>query len=283
MQTVYVDLFFLINFSMDFLCIFSVSKFLSKRLSFPRAFLGAMIGGLYSVLLIFLPQAGISTFIMNILCCILICLLVFAERGDGIKALSVNCIAYFLSSVLLGGVMTAAFNLLNSSGITLDKTDGKDIPPWLTVSVAAASAAASYFGSRFIKRRVSKQTAYITVTLNNKELSLAAMYDSGNLLRDSISGRPVIVADKKHINHFFGSEEILNIKSLDKLDAETSKRVVLIPYSTASGSKTMVALRPQRLIINSGGAKKSADALIGFASVKCAVDGCSALIPSELL
>lgn len=282
MQTVYVDLLFLINFSMDFLCLFSVSKILSKRLSFPRAILGAFVGGLYSVLLIFLPESGISNIIMSILCCMLICLLVFAQRGDDIKALFTNSVTYFLSSVLLGGIMTAAFNLLNGSGIKLDGDNGNGIPPWLTLSLAAISAMMSYIGSRFIKRRAFKQTAYITVTLNGKALSLAGMYDSGNLLRDGISGKPVIVADKKYINQIFGNQKDLDINALDKLDRETAKRVVLIPYHTASGSKTMVALRPQKIIINSEGVKKDVDALIGFASVRCGVDGCSALIPQEL-
>lgn len=282
MQTVYVDLLFLINFSMDFLCLFLVSKILFKNLSFLRAVLGAALGGIYSVSVFFFPDVGFSKFITDILCCVLICLIVFAKKGDGIKNLSVNCFTYFLSSVLLGGIMTAAFNLLNSSGIILEGADGRDIPPWLTISVGVASAVASYVGGRFIKRRAGKQTAYITVNIGGKELSLSAMCDSGNLLRDSISGKPVIVADERHMPYFFKEIKKFNLNSLDKLDKSIAKRIVLIPYSTASGSKTMVALRPQKLTIDSHGAKKDVDALIGFANIKCAVDGCSALIPSEL-
>ena len=283
MQTVYVDLLFFINFSMDFLCLFLVSKILFKKLSLLRALLGATFGGIYSILAFFLPDMGFSRLIIDVMCCALICLTVFAVKGDGIKSLIANCFTYFLSSVLLGGIMTAAFNLLNSSGIVLEGADGRDIPPWLTVSVGVASAIASYIGGRFIKRRSGTQTAHVTVNIDSKELSVSAMCDSGNLLRDSISGKPVIVADKKHIRHFFKNIKELDLNALDRLDTDMAKRIVLIPYSTASGSKTMIALRPQKLTVDSHGKPKEVDALIGFADINCTVDGCSALIPSELL
>ena len=45
-QTVYVDLYFLINFSMDFLCFFLTAKLLDRRLGIGRGLIGAALGGL---------------------------------------------------------------------------------------------------------------------------------------------------------------------------------------------------------------------------------------------
>lgn len=283
MQTVYVDLLFMINFSMDFLCVFLVSKLLFKKISLLRAIIGAAIGGTFSVCMIFMPAESILNLILDVLCYIFICLVVFAKKGDGIKTLLINCSTYFISSVLLGGIMTATFSLLNNSGITLDDTEGNDFPPWLVLGIGLFSFAVSYFGGRYIKRRSCKEIVDIKMVIADKELTVSAMCDSGNFLCDSISGKPVIVADMKHAKYFFDGIDKLNIDVLDKLEPKVACKAVLIPYSTASGSRTMVAFRPRELTINHNGKVKSADALIGFADIKCTTDGCSALIPSELL
>ena len=283
LQTVYVDLLFLVNFSMDFLCIILMSKITFRKLLLWRAFLAATIGGLYSVLLIFTPISGVIGIAANILCCFTICLVAFSSRGESFSVLLTHCLTYFLSSVFLGGITTAAFNLLNNSGINTDSLEGEDFPPLMTLSLGVCSVITTYLGGRLIKRRSCKQTAKITLTLSDKTLTLMGLYDSGNLLRDNISGAPVVVIDKKYTKYFFGKLKNFDLDSLTALPPRIAPKIVLIPYLTVGGSKTMIAFRPQTLTITSREKVKSANALIGFANVKLSVDGCTALIPTELM
>lgn len=282
-QTVYADLLFLINFSMDFLCVFLVAKLTSKRLSYPRAIAGAVLGGAYSVAILFMPPLGRLEIIPDILCCLLMCLIVFARKGDTLGTLALNTVTYLLASVLLGGIMTAAFNLLNSSGIDLEGTGEGDIPPWLLVTVGLASVISTYAGGHFLKRRAAERQAEIDVTLCDVTVTIRAMCDSGNLLRDSVSGRAVIVADNRHTSSFFKKRKEITAKDAITLDGDIRRRIALIPCSTANGSGTMVAFRPQKVIVRTDRREKEVDALIGFAEIKCAAPDCSALIPPELL
>lgn len=283
MQTVYVDLLFLINFSMDYLCMFLVSKLLFIKMSLIRAALGAVIGGIYSVALLFIPDGGIPEIIPNVICCVTMCLIVFFKKGDSYKRVIAISLTYMFASMLLGGIMTATFNLLNNSGMEFETSTSKDIPPWLVILVALSSILCTYVGGRFIRRRTERQTAHVTVFFGNRKAEFEAMYDSGNLLRDQISGRPVIVADESHAELLIDSPKELKTSRLTSLDKELAKRIVLIPYSTASGSRTMVAIRPQKLIITSQNRTYESDAILGFADVKCTLEDCSALIPYELI
>ena len=64
-QTVYVDLYFLINFSMDFLCFFLTSKLLSAKLSFGRTLVASTLGGIYANLALFLPVSVFFSLVID--------------------------------------------------------------------------------------------------------------------------------------------------------------------------------------------------------------------------
>lgn len=267
---------------MDFLCMFLVAKLTSKRLSYPRAIAGAVLGGTYSVAILFMPPMHLEI-IPDILCCILMCLIAFARKNDSLGTLVLNTATYLLASTLLGGIMTAAFNLLNSSEIEFEGTGGEDIPPWLLLTVGLVSVISTYLGGRFLKRRTAERQAEIDVTLCDVTVTIRAMCDSGNLLRDTVSGRAVIVADNRHTSSFFKTRKVFSPDNVTALDSDIRRRIALIPCHTANGSGTMVAFRPQKIIVRTEKRENEVDALIGFAEIKCAAPNCSALIPPELL
>ena len=284
MQTVYVDLLFLVNFSMDFLCIFLTSKILFRKTSLIRAAIASAMGGAYSVAAIFLPSNHqVIGILSSVLCCILMCLTVFWNKGNSLKSIVIVCVTYILSSVLLGGIMTAAFNLLNNSGFDLRGGESNDIPPWLFILAGIASISAACMGGKFLRHTASQKSAVITATIDKKTNTFKAMCDSGNLLRDSISGRPVIVVDKSMAKDFFDTNVSLDTANTDRLNNELKRKIAIIPYSTASGNKTMLAFRPKKLIIESCGSTHESDAFIGFADVKCVNSDCMALIPPDLI
>ena len=150
-------------------------------------------------------------------------------------------------------------------------------------SFAAISGFTALIGGRFLRHRAHTTTAEINVTLGNKSLTVNAMYDSGNLLKDCVSGHPVIVIDEKHVPNFFVGLKSIELDSINLLDSNLASRISLVPYSTASGEKTMVAFRPHKLTVTLNESTSEVIALIGFAKIKRTLCNCSALLPSELL
>ena len=82
-QTVYVDLYFLINFSMDFLCFFLLSKLLSVKLSFGRTIAASLLGGLYANLALFLPLSSLPALLLDMAACTLMCAVALLRRHEG--------------------------------------------------------------------------------------------------------------------------------------------------------------------------------------------------------
>lgn len=286
-QTVYADLLFLINFSMDFLCLFLVARLLSRPFSLLRVVLSSTFGGLYSVVSLFSPIETWGWF-FDIIFCIFMCLIAFFRRKEGIGSLVLSSAVFFLASMLLGGIMTAIFNLMNRANPPLDSfTDDQGMPLWLFALVAALASAITWIGGRFLRRRAQIPAAQVEIRLGNRKAVIHAMCDSGNLLRDSISGKPVIVSDVKNaINLLPANCEAIkewNAETVHSLPPDIAARVRLIPTSSVGSDGIMLALRPDSVTIRVGNRIRSADALVGFANIHCALHTCTAILPPELL
>ena len=282
-QTVYGDLFFLINFSMDFLCLFLVAKLLSKPMSTLRFSLASAVGGIYSVTALFLPS-GIISLLTDVLCCIGICLLAFPLRGNTWHSLAVVSASYCLASVLLGGMMTAVFSLLNRLSPPLAEfEETADIPPWILISVGILSGICTLYGGTFLRRRAQLKQFSLDVRLGKRKISCVAFCDSGNLLSDPLDGKKVILIDKSLAKNLLPS----NVTSLDfspaDLPVSLATHIRAIPVRTANAESILYALRPDHITIKNQKQTYITDALVGFADLRGAPSECKALIPPELI
>lgn len=285
-QTVYVDLLFLINFSMDFLCLFLTSRLLSRRLSLPRALLAATLGGIYAITeLIALPDNFAGVF-LDLGFCVLMCFLAFFSKGERLTSLLVVSVSYILASALLGGIMTASFSLLNRYSPPISQ-ESADMPVWIFCLVTVLSTVATLLGGRHLKKRASTTSAVVEIVFDGRSVKLRAMCDSGNLLRDSISGRPVLIADSDAVSPLFQGKHppasTWNAESISSFPPTLAERVRLVPTNSVGGDRLMVALRPDKLFLHDKSGAHSADALVGFTQLHCALRDCKALIPPELL
>jgi stage II sporulation protein GA (sporulation sigma-E factor processing peptidase) len=286
-QTVYGDLLFLINFSMDFLCLFLVAKLLSRPMSPLRFTLAAALGGIYSVISLFLPQ-NLFSMLIDLLFCAVICLTAFAARGESWRSLLTLCVAYFLSSILLGGIMTAIFSLLNRLSPPLTELkESTDIPPWILISVAVLSGLTTLLGGRFLHKKAQRKTVHLDVRIGARKVSCFAFCDSGNLLCDPLDGRHVILLDKSLAPLLLPADQETLIFSvnewIERIPEDLARRVRVIPIRTANAESFLYALRPDRILLKDGKETHTVDALIGFTEFGGALRECKALIPPELV
>ena len=287
-QTVYADLLFMINFSMDFLCMFLVARLLSRRFSLLRGALASALGGLYSVASLFSPLGEAASTAVDVLFCLVMCLVAFAAKNERPSSMLLITATYFLASMLLGGIMTAIFNLLNRAAPPLDDfTDGQDMPIWLFAAVTAVSSAITWIGGRFLRTRSQVTSAEVEIRLGKRKAVVRAMCDSGNLLRDSLSGKPVIVSDRREAINLLPADcpaiADWNAETVASLPPHIASRVRMIPMGTANAEGLMFALRPDSIIIRTGNKTRTADALVGFADIHCALPDCTAVLPPELI
>ena len=98
------------------------------------------------------------------------------------------------------------------------------------------------------------------------------MVDTGNHLREPISGRSVIVADRARILAALPTSlsQALQSPSAEEWlsDNKYATRIRLVPTSTATGSRMLPALLPDKLTLTNGKETYPADYLIAPAPME---------------
>ena len=282
-QTVYVDLFFLINFSMDFLCFFLASELLGGRLPIARTLLASAVGGIYANVALFISVGGIWEILLDVGVCILMCLIVF---GKGRSIVAHTCV-YIAISMALGGFMTALFALLNRAELPLDEIQSDGISAWLLMLLAIISGLITLFGGRFFRRKSARKYTALKVIFDGRSKTLSAYCDSGNLLRDPISGRPCIVADTDALRDILpkGIIEASKNKIADasSFSEDVARKIRLIPTKTATGEGILLALRADKIFVGEGKDEREVNAMLAVCELEKSNEGCQALVPAELM
>ena len=296
---VYVDLLFLINAGMDCLCLCLAARILHIRLSVGRLLLGSALGGAYAVLALFINTDAlpVSTLIFDVGFCLVMCAVVFAKKGLSIWRFLTQCGLFLVTSMLLGGVMTALFELLNRAGVDewLGSSQGGEdgFSSFLFAALVGVGGLVTLWGSRRIRRSGSIRACRVTVELDGRAVTLDGMVDSGNLLRDPIGGTCVIPVDNER------ARAILSPALCDALDRSVegvpdlaalpeARRIRLIPTHTASGHGLLWAILPDHVTLAPAeGEAREVAALIAPTSLARASDAdavpIEALVPAELL
>ena len=288
-QDVYADLLFLINFSMDYLCLYICAKVLHRKIRIPRILIASIVGGVYSVLALFFPVNTFLSVLIDVAVCAILCAIVFAEKNQRLSSTLLCTLLFVGISMMTGGCMTALFNLLNRLPLPLSAIEDDGITTYLFAILATISGLISLRSGQVISRRASVTECLISLTVTDRTTELKGLVDTGNLVKDPLTGKAVILIDRESLS------EICDVSVYDRFaigeqipnDAHTLS-LRLIPINTAGGRSMLVAVKPKALTLTAtdtrGRARTfSPDILIAPTDLKNSAEGYKAIIPAEIL
>lgn len=290
-QTVYGDVLFLINFSMDFFSLYICAKILHKKIRTLPLTVSASIGGAYAVASLFWNLSGFSSLVFDACAAYIMCLVAFEIERDvkiSFSGALLSSFVLFVAEMLLGGIMTALINLLGRTSLGVGALHSKnEVPLWIFALLAPASSLITYIGGRMFGRGAAERTAKIKIENEGNTLCFSALVDSANLLTDPVSGRPVVIIGYGKIKSFLPGELRLCVErdgeDLGELSLSRARRIRLIPAASVNGKSVLVGFVPDRMEICVGGRKKSADAVVAIERRAGDFGGCDAIVPNGLI
>ncbi|MBQ9781155.1 MAG: sigma-E processing peptidase SpoIIGA [Clostridia bacterium] len=283
---VYADVLFLINGGMDALCLCLTAKLLHRPIPLGRLLLSSALGGVYGVAALFLEVGTMMALAIDLIVCVLMCVVAM-----GWSRLWLTGGLYVLTSMVMGGVMTALYHWLNRAGLAdLLPTGEEGASSVAFVILALAGGLFTLIWGKIFKsaerRRALRVT--VTVTLAEQTLSFAGMVDSGNLLTDPLSGAPVIVVKREVMEPMMSpelkailSESPLPVASIAELPE--GERLRLIPANTATGKGMLIAIRPDAVALGVEGRKTTFPVKAVLCPIPLEGAAAEAMVPSELL
>jgi len=228
--TVYADILFLINFSMDCLTLILTGKLTSKKMSRLRTVTAAALGSLAGTAAMFL-LTGIPFVLCGLLTAVLMTRTAFG-RYRRIPHLLRDSVILWGAGTLLGGVMTSVLSL--GEAVYTGGGDERFLPVFLV-----CFAVTSLF-TRLTKHTSAKRSAGISVTACGVTVTFAALCDSGCLLTEPISGTPVIVASERSLGRL---AEMLRTE-------DTPLRLRMIPADGVCGHRLLRGFVPEKVTVD---------------------------------
>ena len=258
-MTIYIDLIFFINFAYDFLLLLTVGIILKRKVKIYRHIISAVVGGL-SIFLLFLPWNDIVLFFLKVLVSVIMCLISF--KYISLRYTFNNLCYLYMCSIILAGFLyylDLEFSY-NHEGLIFFFS-GVSINYILLLIIAPIILFFYIYSSKKLKSTYNLYY-HIDICFDDLVISCLALFDNGNSLKDPLTGKPVIILDKKLL------KGVHHIRS-----------PMYIPYNTVSGSSIMKCYKPSYLIINN---QKIYNYLIGESNYKFS-DGVECILNVKLM
>ena len=248
-MTIYVDIVLLENLCMNYIILFGTAYIIKIKIKHLRILASSMIGAIYAIL----AYSGIFEMYANIFVKIIlsICMVYIAYNPKNIKGIIKELIVFYLVSFTLGGCAFALLYIVKPQDIFIK--DGVFIgtyPIKIVLLGGVVGFTITYISFKVVKNRMNKSELIyeIYIRLEEKELRLKVMLDTGNMLKDPISNSPVALIDKTKLYELLPKEILDNSKEMlggefkeqDEIDYKYKSRLRIIPFTSVGKQNGML-------------------------------------------
>ena len=239
-MVVYADLAILLNFAVDLCLLLGTNRLCGYGASWKRVLPAAVLGSLYGVVCLLPGMRFLGNLLWRILILAIMSAIAFGATVSGLR----RGIIFSFLSMALGGVAMG----IGQGGF------------WGIVVSAAVVCALCTAGFRL----PIGHTRYVQVRLSyhGKRREVTALLDTGNLLRDPLSGQPIMLLSADVGRSLAGLTESDLSDPVSAVQDRRFPGARLIPYRTVSqGSGMLLALPMDEVWVNG----QPANRLVAFA------------------
>lgn len=294
-MTIYIDIIIAENLVMNYIILYATGLIAKSKISFLRIFFASLIGAIYAVSQ-YLSQLNIySNTLIKIFLSIIIVFIAFNPQN--VKNMCKQLILFYLTTFTFGGVATYLIYVLKPQNVII--RNGMYVGTYVLKVVfigAILGTIILIISFKFAKNKITKKDMIckIKIKLNGKEAILNTMVDTGNMLREPITGNPVVVVEKMVLYDLMPKEILNNTESIlggdfEKIPEDMKKeyipRLKIIPFSSLGKQNGMlIGIKPEKLeVINEQSKEEKNSAIIGIYSKSLTKRGeYNALIGLEL-
>ena len=250
-KIIYGDVLLLIDFCMNFFVLYTTGIIIKRRIKLICMGTASFIGGIYSVAKLFISGNDILDCIISFCVGLLICYICFGEY----RFLKTVAVFYCVSS-LVGGIMFSIYYFLGSYhtdiyGYAFEYAYSH-LPVWLFIVLAAVSMSISWAFAYLGRERCEKDEEIITIEHRGKTVSINTLLDSGNLIKEPISGKFVVILSKKKAKEVLSKEMYCAILE-GKTEELLKNRFRIITVTGIEGSaNTHYGFAPEKIYVKRG-------------------------------
>lgn len=238
-MSVYLNMVMILNFLVNFLLILGTNRLSGFPPDWGRSVLAAAAGGLYGGICMIPGFHFMMNTLWRMVSMVLMSVIAFGCNSSMLR----RCGIFVLLSMALGGVVTGL--------------GGENF--WLSAIVVGILCLLCRTG--FSGSAAGKEFVPVRITHEGNSISVIALKDSGNSLKDPVTGEAVMVIGAQTAMHLLGLNKEQLSTPMETLTVSSIRGLRLIPYRSVAGSGMLLAKRFSNVQIGN----RKGSALVAFA------------------
>ena len=243
MKTFYIDVYFLINFTVDILSLYFASTISHVSTTVRRLISASAVGALFACILALFKSSIWIHLLITLASAWLICVITVKDRG-AVKYFKL-VLSFLTFETLIGGSVTFFYGILERN--LGDIADGEIGTENRNALIIALLVALTYFIIKMIiyvfAGSENEKNAVVKIILDNDTVEVNALLDSGNVLLDPMSASRVIIVKRSVMRCLQNEGNLME-------SAKYKTRIRLIPIRSVNGDGILVGLRCDDILIN---------------------------------
>lgn len=181
----YIDVFFLVNFMMDYLMLLVTRKMLKCSATHGNVCVGALAGAFLTCVVVILPVPYAFVKFMLFHLAVNTCMIKLGLKVSHIREFARAFCLLYVSGFLLGGVFTFLHQYVRAWSL------------FFALAIASYYLVQGIWKLMVLTQRIRQFDCEVTLYLGENSYPMHAVIDTGNTLLDPLSGKPVSVVSRE--------------------------------------------------------------------------------------
>lgn len=260
-MTIYLDIILCENLLMNYIILFATYVIIKPKTKHPqiRMILSSLLGSIYAIIVYLNILSIYTNLLAKITLSVVMVYIAFAPPN--VKQLLKQILIFYLVSFIFGGCTFALIYFLKPENVEMKNGVFVGMYPIRVGLIAGVIAfIITQIAFKINKSKLNNKNTFIEIELYNKNkmTKARALLDSGNMLKEPISQKPVIVVEKTTLSKII-PEEILDYieKIVGGDDQEKNEmqeylsKIRMVPFmSLGKENGMLIGIRLDKIKIN---------------------------------
>lgn len=260
-MTIYLDIILCENLLMNYIILFATYVIIKPKTKHPqiRMILSSLLGSIYAIIVYLNILSIYTNLLAKITLSVVMVYIAFASPN--VKQLLKQILIFYLVSFIFGGCTFALIYFLKPENVEMKNGVFVGMYPIRVGLIAGVIAfIITQIAFKINKSKLNNKNTFIEIELYNKNkmTKARALLDSGNMLKEPISQKPVIVVEKTTLSKIIPEEVLDYIEKIVGGDdqeknemQEYLSKIRMVPFmSLGKENGMLIGIRLDKIKIN---------------------------------
>lgn len=260
-MTIYLDIILCENLLMNYIILFATYVIIKPKTKHPqiRMILSSLLGSIYAIIVYLNILSIYTNLLAKITLSVVMVYIAFAPPN--VKQLLKQILIFYLVSFIFGGCTFALIYFLKPENVEMKNGVFVGMYPIRVGLIAGVIAfIITQIAFKINKSKLNNKNTFIEIELYNKNkmTKARALLDSGNMLKEPISQKPVIVVEKTTLSKIIPEEVLDYIEKIVRGDdqeknemQEYLSKIRMVPFmSLGKENGMLIGIRLDKIKIN---------------------------------